>query len=73
MKTTRIEVWIWVLVYAGLIVLGLGLAVQRSDDSLGWSMAAIGALLVATGALLVWIRSRMNNNTDTPQPGKPAP
>jgi len=73
MKTARIEVWVWVLVYAGLIFFGLGLAVQRSDDSLGWGIAAVGAVLVAAGALLVWIRSRMNNAADTPQPGKPAP
>ena len=65
MKTARIEVWIWVLVYAGLVVFGTGLAVQRSDDSLGWSIAVVGALLVAAGALLVWIRSRMKS-TDTP-------
>ena len=65
LKAARIEVWIWVLVYAGLIVFGTGLAVQRSDGSLGWSIAAVGALLVAAGALLVWIRSRMNN-AETP-------
>jgi membrane protein DedA with SNARE-associated domain len=72
MKTARIEVWVWVLVYAGLVVFGTGLAVQRSDDSLGWGIAGVGALLAAAGALLVWIRSRMKN-TDTPQPEKPAP
>ena len=65
LKAARIEVWIWVLVYAGLIVFGTGLAVRRSDASLGWSIAAVGALLVAAGALLVWIRSRMNN-AETP-------
>jgi len=72
MKTARVEVWIWVLVYAGLVVFGTGLAVKRADDSLGWGIAAVGAVLVAAGALLVWIRSRMHN-ADTPQPGKPAP
>jgi hypothetical protein len=79
MTATRIEVWVWVLVYAGLLVFGLGLAVRRSDDSFGWGIAGVGALLVAAGALLVWIRSRMNDDditttaTDRPQPGKPAP
>ena len=71
MKAAHIEVWIWVLVYAGLAAVGLGWAVQRGDDSLGWSIAVAGALLVAAGALLVWIRSRMN--VDKPSTGKPAP
>ena len=71
MKTARIEIWIWVLVYAGLAAVGLGWAVQRGDDSLGWSIGVVGALLVAVGALLVWIRSRMN--VDKPSTEKPAP
>ena len=57
--TKRIEKWVWVLVYAGLAILGLGLAVQRSDAPLGWGLASIGAALIAGGAVLVWLRSRM--------------
>ena len=71
MNAKRIEKWIWVLVYAGLAGFGLGLAVQRSDESMGWVIVVVGATLVAAGALLVWIRSRMN--TDTPQPEKTTP
>ena len=58
---SRVEVWIWVLVYAGLALLGLGLAVQRSDGSLGWTIAAIGVVLALAGAVLVWVRSRMKS------------
>jgi membrane protein DedA with SNARE-associated domain len=68
---TRIDAWIWVVVYGGLIVLGVGLTVQRSDDALGWIVALVGALLVATGALLVWIRSRIK--TDHPPTEKRRP
>ena len=60
MNAARIDIWIWALVYAGLIVGGVGLAVQRGDPALGWPVAIAGALMIAAGALLVWIRSRMN-------------
>jgi len=66
MKTTRIEVWVWILVYAGLIVFGLGLSLRSSDASFGSVVAMIGGLLVAAGVLLIWIRSRMS--TDKHQP-----
>ena len=66
MKTARIETWVWILVYVGLIVLGLGLSVRRSDASFGAVVAMIGGLLVAAGALLIWIRSRMSADKHHP-------
>ena len=59
-NTKRIEKWVWLLIYGGLIVGGLGLAVQRSDTSMGWVMASIGGALIVAGALLIWLRSRVN-------------
>ena len=58
---SRIETWIWVLVYLGLILLGLGLSVQRSDAALGWTIAAVGSGAVAIGIVLIWLRSRMKD------------
>jgi hypothetical protein len=34
-------------------------SVQRSDDSLGWSMVAGGAVLALIGFGLVFVRARM--------------
>jgi hypothetical protein len=62
MNVKKIEKWVWILVYAGLAVGGLGLAVQRSDASLGWSLTSIGGAGILAGALLVWVRSRIKTD-----------
>lgn len=57
-----IDTWIWVLIYAGMALGGLGLAVQRSDAAMGWAMAMAGVALVVAGAVLVWVRSRRSDD-----------
>lgn len=56
---SRIQTWIWVLIYGGLLTLVLGIATARTDAALGWIMVAVGAVLAVAGAVLVWVRSRM--------------
>jgi hypothetical protein len=58
MSTARLEIWIWVLIYGGLLAVGLGLSVQRGDGALGWGIVAVGAVASAAGVLLIWVRSR---------------
>lgn len=61
MAAQRIETWVWVLVYAGLIVIGVGMSVQRSDIALGWGITVLGIVLDALGAVLIWVRSRIKD------------
>jgi hypothetical protein len=61
MTPGRVDVWIWVLVYAGLLLLGLGLSVQSAAAPLGWSIVALGIALAIGGGVLVWVRSRMKD------------
>ncbi|HEY9068439.1 MAG TPA: hypothetical protein VIO33_25870 [Burkholderiaceae bacterium] len=56
---SRVEVWVWVLIYGGLILFGLGLSAQRSDAAIGWLLIVAGVVAVIVGGLLVWVRSRM--------------
>ena len=65
MNTKRVEVWVWVLVYLGLVVIGVGMAVQRSDITLGWGIMAVGFVILALGVLLIWLRSRVKDNQGT--------
>ena len=61
MLTDKVDGWVWVCVYLGMIVLGLGIATARTDSLFGWAIAGIGALFIIVGALLVWTRSRMKS------------
>ena len=63
MSTKRIDGWIWPLIFLGIILIGLGLSIQRSDVALGWGVAAGGVTLTVTGIVLVWVRSRMKDET----------
>lgn len=63
MKTSTVETLVWVLIYGGLLTLGLGLAVQRTNDALGWGIAVAGGIVAALGVVLIVVRSRMKNPT----------
>jgi uncharacterized membrane protein len=63
LTTKRVETWVWVLVYGGLILLALGLSVRSGDATLGWGIAAVGTTLTAVGIVLIWVRSRMKDGT----------
>ena len=65
MNTQRVETWVWVLVYLGLVLIGVGMSVQRSDATLGWAITAAGVVLEALGAVLIWVRSRANDDAST--------
>ena len=60
MNIQRIESWVWLLIYGGMALLGLGLSVQRTNAPLGWSMAVLGGVCGVIGVVLIWVRSRMN-------------
>ena len=57
----RVNSWVWALIYGGMAVFGLGLAVGSSDDTLSWGFIGFGAVLVLAGVTLIWVRSRMQD------------
>ena len=68
MKVSTVDTLIWVLVYGGLIGVGLGVSVQRTDNGLGLGLAIVGGLAAVVGFALIYVRSRMNEtplNKDT--------
>lgn len=55
----RVERLVWILVYGGLLALVLGMFVQRYDRLLADILQIGGTIVASTGALLIWVRSRM--------------
>ncbi|MBS0343538.1 MAG: hypothetical protein JSS56_23790 [Proteobacteria bacterium] len=55
----KLEGWIWVLIYGGLLLVVLGIVTGRESAALGWSLAVPGAVVAAVGAVLVYVRSRL--------------
>jgi F0F1-type ATP synthase assembly protein I len=58
MSHRRLETLAWVLIYGGLLVLCLGLFVDRTGSTLGWTLQVGGALGALAGVVLIWLRSR---------------
>ena len=61
MKPATVEIWVWVLIYGGLLLLCLALFVARDAGPLGWALGGLGGVLAALGVLLIYVRSRMRD------------
>ena len=55
----RVGALVWVLVYAGLLILTVGLALRGTDASTGGVLEAAGILIALLGVVLIGVRSRM--------------
>ncbi len=65
MKASTVDMLIWVLVYGGLIGVGLGLSVLRTDGNLGHGVIAVGGVVAVIGFALIYVRSRMQEISQT--------
>ena len=58
MSNRGLEALVWVLIYGGLLLLALGVFVQRQGGGFGWALIGIGGGVAAIGAVLIVVRSR---------------
>jgi hypothetical protein len=58
MQNKTLETLVWVLIYAGLFIAGLGVWFMEHSLAVGWTMFLCGAGMVVAGAVLIWVRSR---------------
>ena len=48
----------WVLIFGGMFSITLGLSMLQSGGALGWMFTAAGAVAVAVGVAMIFVRSR---------------
>jgi hypothetical protein len=56
----HVEALIWTLIYGGLLAVGVGIALAHDGAPYGVGVVIAAAVVVAIGAALVWLRSRMH-------------
>ena len=49
----------WAMIYSGLLLAAVGLALKRHEVEWSWILIAAGALDAVAGVVLVWVRSRL--------------
>ena len=62
-RMARLHKIIWTLIFGGLLTVVLGIFVGKTDDAIGWSMVALGAVMASVGAVLIYVRSTMTSET----------
>ena len=62
MKPATVETLVWVLMYGGLLGVGLGLALQHTEPAFGWALVVAGSVLAIVGVVLIYVRSRMKDD-----------
>jgi hypothetical protein len=63
MPTERAVAWVersaWIAIYVGILAVILGVVGGAVHTAVGWSLGVLGAIAVATGIVLIVVRSRM--------------
>ena len=59
LRLARLETLIWVLIYGGLLTTLIGAYMSREVVGSGIVLVVTGLLVTATGAVLVYVRSRL--------------
>ena len=59
---SRLDTVIWVLIYLGLFAVVLGIASRGEAPSSAWALMVIGAAISVLGVVLIWMRSRLDED-----------
>ena len=73
LSAARVGVLIWVLIYGGLFVLAIGLALREVHGLLAGSVSIGGLVALTVGIVLIWYRTRMLRSASPPAAGASTP
>lgn len=62
MKTSTIERLTWILIYGGLLVVCLGVAVRSDAAGMGTVLMTGGGVVAVVGFALIYVRSRIKGD-----------
>jgi hypothetical protein len=54
-----IERLVWILIYAGMFAIVLGVATLSHEPITAWSLLVSGGCATIGGIILIWVRSRL--------------
>jgi hypothetical protein len=60
MNNATLEKWVWVCIYVGMTVFGLGVWFFEHSLAVGSTLLVFGAAAVVGGIVLIWLRSKRN-------------
>jgi vacuolar-type H+-ATPase subunit I/STV1 len=67
MASARTLAWIerlvWIFLYVGLFAVVLGIASLKYHAAGAWSLIVGGGVLAVAGLVLVWVRSRLSQDS----------
>ena len=58
MRPSAFDRLVWVLIFGGMLAGTLGLSLLQGGGTWGWAVTAAGAVAIAVGAVLIYVRSR---------------
>ena len=61
MTTKKLDTWVWVLIYGGLLSMSLGWFVTPQRGPWGELLISGGVVAAVVGGVLVYVRSRMKS------------
>ena len=61
----RLDSLSWIFIFAGLLVLVLGIVTHGQARIAGWSLSVLGALATVAGVVMIIVRSRLSEDRAT--------
>ena len=60
---SRLDTLIWALIFGGLFAVVFSLVFRQEGVVLSWGLGTLGALATVTGAVLIYVRSRLKEDS----------